>query len=157
MDLPTLLHNHIENGTPINLSAFIRQWEQEALDPRYRYNPTQVLFQIFCYFLTDKLSEARLLYKRLPNELKNENPNNSELLAAWAVGKFLIKNDLARAQKKIFSTHWRDGRDLATILKRKLTQDAKNLIAKTYVSIQINKAAELLGVSDFDLPSTIRN
>ena len=68
--------------------------------------------QMFCCFITDRLCEAKFLWKRISDEYKTKAGKNSELNASWKVGRALWSKDYVEVHKSLQGFAWRHAADL---------------------------------------------
>lgn len=135
------LHNNLRSGAAVNISGYLRQFEEAALTANVSLN--SLILQLFACYITDKLIHAKLAWKRVPISLKT----TPELEKTWKVGKDLLKKEYSSALALLNSYHWIVAADVVGLLKKKLIEDTKKRVAKTYVSIETSKFAEFLSVN----------
>lgn len=92
--------------------------------------------------LSKNLNDARFLWKRIPNEIKQAS---EELRNIWEVGKALWERNLAQAYAAM-DYDWSltlDG--LVKALKTSTREDATELLSRAYTTIAISDASIALG------------
>lgn len=107
----------------------------------------QVYAQLLAiYLLLNDLTSAKFLWKRIPDQIKQEN---DELSTVWQVGKLMWKRNYSEIYQVIKSrptwpNHLRNIMNLITDVTR---QRAQLLISRAYSTIEISMASNLLGLS----------
>jgi CSN8/PSMD8/EIF3K family len=142
-DLSEELRKNLKSGAVLNISYYLRKFEENSLQAA----PTTEIYilHLFAYYLTNNLQDARLLWKRIPS------PKSGELEKVWEIGKSLIRKDYSKAIHLINSFHWIVSADIVLMLRRKLIEDTRIRISKSYISIELNKLAEILSLNDGEI------
>jgi len=143
------LKEALQAGSPVNISGFLREFEENSLNPDFQYTEETAVFHLFACYLTNNLTLAKLLYSRLPEDLKK--PTNVELTQSWHLGTFLCKKDFSKVFELLNVTRWNHSQILAKMLADKLRSDIKVVISKGFSSIQEDKACSMLGVNKQNL------
>lgn len=110
---------------------------------------------MFCCFITDRLAEAKFLWKRISDEYKTKAGKNSELNATWKVGQALWSKNYVEVHRSLNGFAWRISADLVDHFKSSYQKKMINLIAKAYQKIRSEKAADLLGVIPSNLEGIV--
>ncbi|OMJ96234.1 hypothetical protein SteCoe_194 [Stentor coeruleus] len=137
-DIYKELASNINSGAAINISEYFRKFEEISLNSMP--SRESLIFYLFSCYLTDHLIHAKMLWKRIPNSLKGP----SELEKVWEIGKFLIKGEYSKALILINNHHWILSQHIILLLKRKLIEDAKKRIARSYLSLEVGQFAKVL-------------
>lgn len=104
-----------------------------------------VFSQLFIIFLSLFSLEARLLWKRIPSDIKNENV---ELQKVWNIGKQFFTRDLFSIQPSIDREEWPDYLvEMMEHLRDETVERVINLISAVYSCIHINDIVSALHLS----------
>lgn len=129
---------------------------QELESPAGRASP-QVYGQLLAiYLLFNDLTSAKFLWKRIPEETKNDN---AELSLIWSVGKALWKKDHAEVYTVIGSCPaWPNHlKNIMNLIVESTRRRAEELIIKAYSTIHINEISKLMGFTDVEVAEYISN
>jgi len=96
------------------------------------------------YLLLGDLPNAKLLWKRIPDTVKQES---LELPAIWAVGKALFSRDFASIYASITQSEWPPHlKNIMNLIRDTTRTRALNLVAKAYTTITLTDLSRYLGV-----------
>lgn len=122
---------------------------QELESPQGRASP-QVYGQLLAiYLLFNDLSSAKLLWKRIPTDIKEAN---EELSIIWQVGKLMWKKSYAEIYPVINSCPtWPNHlKNIMHLIMDSTRQRVVKLISKAYSNISVADASAMLGLSQSD-------
>ncbi|CAO3678104.1 unnamed protein product [Umbelopsis vinacea] len=92
-------------------------------------------------------NSARFLRKRLLQHFKSESNVPEEINAIWSVGAALWNRSLPEAYNALDSYTWSDDmRQLMDAVRETIQEMAYTLICRSYSSIKVNSAAQMLGM-----------
>lgn len=120
---------------------------QELESPAGRASP-QVYGQLLAiYLLFNDLTSAKFLWKRIPDEIKDQN---SELSIIWSVGKMMWKKNYAEIYDIVKSCpSWPNHlKNIMNLILQSTRNAAAKLITKAYSTIHISNASRLLGMTN---------
>eukprot|EP00456_Euglypha_rotunda_P050615 TRINITY_DN4074_c0_g1_i10.p1 TRINITY_DN4074_c0_g1~~TRINITY_DN4074_c0_g1_i10.p1 ORF type:complete len:201 (+),score=40.56 TRINITY_DN4074_c0_g1_i10:95-697(+) len=101
--------------------------------------------QLLTCLLLNNPNEARFLWKRLPAKWKKTTP---ELNAVWKIGRSVWSKNPKDFYSSADSYAWsKPTKPFVDALRDQRREQCKELIAKGYASISIERAAEMLGLS----------
>jgi hypothetical protein len=86
--------------------------------------------------------------------VKKSAGKNSELNAAWEVGKSLWTKNYVETHRNL-TFNWRTASNLAGLLKDHFTQKMIQLIGKAYTKLRAEKAANMLGIIPSHIPDFV--
>lgn len=134
----------------LDYASLAKKLESQELESPSGQASPQVYGQLLAiYLLFNDLTSAKFLWKRIPNEIKDEN---SELSIIWTVGKLMWKKNYAEIYAVINScSSWPNHlKNIMNLIYESTRERATNLISRAYSSINISDAARLLGLSQQD-------
>lgn len=106
------------------------------------------------YLLTKDLSNAKLLWKRIPADMKTDS---EELKAVWEVGKTMWKRDYSGFHAKINACEWSEViKRIMLQYKMDITEHCFSLVAGGYTSIELNYLANMLGLTPAETIAAIQ-
>ncbi|XP_027197722.2 COP9 signalosome subunit 8 [Dermatophagoides pteronyssinus] len=98
------------------------------------------------YLLINDLPNAKLLWKRIPNEIKQSNP---EIQAVWNVGVKLFKRELSDIYSLVDSVEWPlHLKNIMNCIKEATRNRMLNLIGKAYSYIRLDDVSSFLGYDE---------
>lgn len=111
-----------------------------------KYVPLGLYLEITNYVNTTSSTSAKFLWKRIPDEVKEEN---GELSIIWTVGKMMWKKNYAEIYRVINSCPtWPNHlKNIMNLIFESTRERVTNLILRAYSSISIADASRLLGLS----------
>lgn len=129
----------------LDYASLARKLETQELEsPAGRASP-QVYGQLLAiYLLFNDLTSAKFLWKRIPNEIKEEN---SELSIIWSVGRRMWTKDYAEVYGIIKSCpSWPNHlKNIMNLILEHTRNAAAKLITKAYSTIHVSQASRLMG------------
>ncbi|XP_026469195.1 COP9 signalosome complex subunit 8 [Ctenocephalides felis] len=97
------------------------------------------------YLYQNDLCNAKFLWQRIPEQIKNDNP---ELALIWAVGKCMWKRDYPSTYKAL-KNNWSDSVcEIMKNVEEKLRSRAVTLITQAYSSVSIDTVSEMTGLAE---------
>ncbi|OMJ75927.1 hypothetical protein SteCoe_24822 [Stentor coeruleus] len=147
-DIYKELANNINSGAAINISEYFRKFEEISLNSMP--SRESLIFYLFSCYLTDHLIHAKMLWKRIPNSLKGP----SELEKVWEIGKLLIKSEHSRVLNLINTHHWILSQHIILMLRKKLIEDTKKRISRSYSSLEVVQFAKYLDCDNNEAVNT---
>lgn len=97
------------------------------------------------YLLLNDLTNAQLLWKRIPDSVKESSP---EIVAIWDVGMVLIKRELPDVYAAVDFVEWAPHlKNIMACIKESTRQRVETLIAKAYTSIELKEVAHYFGLT----------
>lgn len=108
-------------------------------------------FYLACYLLNNDLSNAKYLWKRSPDHIK-DSASGSMMSDLWEVAKFLWVDNISAAITKLNKTVWpAELRLVADDLKNVIVLKHLETVGNTYVHIAITHVANQLNISENDI------
>ncbi|EKU22159.1 cop9 constitutive photomorphogenic subunit 8-like protein [Nannochloropsis gaditana CCMP526] len=114
-------------------------------------NPQLLLaVQLLLHLILDDLANARLLWRRIPNELKNVSTlEGRQLSKAWDVGKSLWAREIPAAHVAIRDVQWTPELvPLVDALRERILRDEFALLSRAFRRLRISSMAKKLGVTE---------
>lgn len=108
--------------------------------------PSSVYSALLAVYLLRRDSDnAKLLWKRIPNETKK---GDYTLERIWSVGQELWRRNFAEAQKILQAESWSDDvRPIMEALAKDVQERVLQLISLAYANISLQACADMLGCS----------
>lgn len=98
------------------------------------------------YLYENDLCSAKFLWKRIPEQAKNECENLSRI---WDVGKAMWQSNLCEVFKLIDSHEWSENEaDIMKAVKEIVRDRSIELISRAYTSISISEFSKYIGMSE---------
>lgn len=98
---------------------------------------------LLALLISHELPEARLLWRRSPSETRA----NPHVVATWGLGQALWRRDRGAFFALALAHDWPEHlKPLVSVLVRQTRQDSLTLIMASYSSVEVSKAAVLLGL-----------
>uniref|UniRef100_A0A023FV03 COP9 signalosome complex subunit 8 n=1 Tax=Amblyomma parvum TaxID=251391 RepID=A0A023FV03_AMBPA len=132
------------------LATDLEQQELEAADGVASPQTYGQLLAI--YLLQNDLPNAKFLWKRIPQEIKQSHP---ELGNIWKVGQALWYKDFPAIYTGLAQEWPDDIKPIMQELGERTRRRALTLVAKAYSSISLDDASSFLGVPKADLAAVV--
>ncbi|CAH1391823.1 unnamed protein product [Nezara viridula] len=132
-----------------NWDQIAEDLEKQELQAQGGVSSPQLYGQLLAIYLyQNDLCNAKFLWKRIPNNIKTQNP---ELGNIWAVGKAMWLRDAVEIHKTLNNTHWSDNvSSIIKALKDRIKERGIRLIGRAYSSINADVMGSLLGMSSIE-------
>lgn len=162
-----MLHYHNHNQTIIiiriykmmeftlDYASLAKKLENQELESTAGRASPQVYGQLLAiYILFNDLTSAKLLWKRIPDEIKQENV---ELSVIWSVGRYMWKKEYPEIYKAIGSCPlWPNHlKNIMNLIIETTRKRAEELITKAYSTVRLTQVANLLGLTEEQTPQFV--
>ncbi|KAL3854380.1 hypothetical protein ACJMK2_013651 [Sinanodonta woodiana] len=129
---------------PIDFGKLCGDLEIQELESPCGIASPQVYGQLLgIYLLQNELCHAKFLWKRIPQSVKNANPELSQI---WSVGQKLWQRDFPGAYE-VLKKDWTEVyKPIMTAVLECTRQGAFNLIGRAYSSIKADEIAAFVGL-----------
>jgi len=98
------------------------------------------------YLYENDLCSAKFLWKRIPDQAKNEYTDLSRI---WEVGKAMWKGNLPEVFDSIDSYEWSENEaDIMKAVKEIVRDRSIELISRAYTSISVSEFSKYIGMSE---------
>lgn len=131
----------------LDYASLAKTLESQELESPAGQTSAQVYGQLLAiHLLFNDLTSARLLWKRIPEQIKT---TNNELALIWTVGKLMWKKNYAEIYPTINSCPvWPNHlKNIMKLILESTRQRVISLISRAYSSLSLSNAAQLLGLS----------
>jgi len=103
------------------------------------------------YLYENDLCSAKFLWKRIPEQAKNECVNLSQI---WEVGKAMWNSNLSEVFRLIDTYEWSEHEsDLMKAVKETVRERSFELIGRAYTSISVSEFSKYIGMTEEDAVS----
>ncbi|KAK2582210.1 hypothetical protein KPH14_004562 [Odynerus spinipes] len=127
------------------VGKFLIELERAELEAPAGVASAQTYAQLLAtYLYQHDLCNAKYLWKRIPSNLKEANP---ELGRIWAVGRHMWQRDWPAVHVALNAEWSEDVSGIMTALKDSVRERAMTLISKAYSSINLTVLAAMTGLS----------
>lgn len=131
-----------------NYSSLLIDLENQELSSAGRCSDRVYAQLMAIYLLTNDLQNAKLLWKRIPTQLKQ---TSDDLKAIWEIGKLLLKHKSSDIFVLIDSYEWPNFLlNIMKELKDEIKRKNLNLIQKSYSYISIGDLKRMLYIQQED-------
>jgi len=140
------LEQLVQSGDAASLAAHCEQCELNLDHASLAPQVSAALYkaQLAAYLLSERLDDARFLWKRLPAALRESDP---ELGAQWAIGRAMWLKDAAAAQAAMRAHAWSPlVAPLVAQLQREHVARMFGQVAKAYTHVSAESLAHSLGI-----------
>ena len=140
------LEQLVQSGDAASVASHCEQCELNLDHASLAPEASAALYkaQLAAYLLTERLDDARFLWKRLPAMLRDSDP---ELGALWAIGRVMWLKDAAAAQAAMRAHAWSPLiAPLVAQLQREQVTRMFGQVAKAYTHVSAESLAQSLGV-----------
>lgn len=131
----------------LDYASLAKALESQELESPAGQTSPQIYGQLLAiHLLFNDLTSARLLWKRIPDQIKT---TNNELALIWTVGKLMWKKNYSEIYSTINSCPvWPNHlKNIMKLILESTRQRVISLISRAYSSISLSNAAQLLGLS----------
>lgn len=105
------------------------------------------------YLIQNEILNAKFLWKRIPEQLKNDN---NEILNLWKIGQYLWKREFPNVYTAVSSMEWSP---LLQPMLVKLVEELRNrllrLVGNAYSIIKIDTLCQMLGLAETEVVEII--
>jgi len=130
-----------------DIKEMCRKLEQQELSSQLSGGRTgsEVYSELLAgYIALGRLPEAKFLWKRIPDNVKQECP---ELGKIWEIGKSIWKRDYPNVFQNL-QTDWSDSiKPLMLFITQQYREDTLRLLSNAYSTIKMSDLAQYLGQS----------
>ncbi|XP_054168103.1 COP9 signalosome complex subunit 8-like [Oppia nitens] len=143
------------DSTP-DYATLISDLERQELQSVGGMASPQIYGQLLAiYLLCNDLPNAKLLWKRIPANVKTENP---ELSHIWEIGIRLWNRDLPTIYPLLASYEWPNHlKNVMKCIGETTRKRALNLISKGFTSISLDEVIHYIGLSKEETIEKIRS